>query len=304
MKLKFINRNGKEQVVGSLAELIAAVRDGELSSDTLVFDEQEQRWKKSSEIVEFHSASWDVQMPVAHRDASQVSSDGDGDSVPPTQTLTAGFGHIITCPLCSHENPTSFGYCGNCGNTLTATPEGLIVSNVPDSTSCEMDDTPTPPVQDAVAALDEPVYASMTERFGAYVLDSILIGLPFRMINCPPLVPMSCFVMYRFVAHLSLGTTVGKYIVGIEVVQEPGKRMPRPLAMFLRDTVGFFISFIFLGVGYWWGALSRNGKAWSDIIGGTIVRERKTDRNVKVYCWGVLGLVVLCYAIYYVVAEF
>ena len=56
MKLKFINRNGKEEVAESLAEFIAAVQDGELSSDTLVFDEQEQRWKKASEIGPFRAS--------------------------------------------------------------------------------------------------------------------------------------------------------------------------------------------------------------------------------------------------------
>jgi uncharacterized RDD family membrane protein YckC len=147
-------------------------------------------------------------------------------------------------------------------------------------------------------ALSEPIYATIAERFGAYVLDSILIGLPLRIVNASPLFAVSCFMMYRFLAHLTLGTTVGKYIVGIEVVQEHGKRMPRPVAMLLRDTVGFIISSVLLGAGYWWASLNRNGKAWSDTIAGTIVRERKTDPRLKVYCWIALGLVLLTFFVY------
>ena len=59
MKTRFIDRNGKEQMVDSLGTFIAAVRDGELSSDTLVFDEQGQRWKKASELANFSARTSD-----------------------------------------------------------------------------------------------------------------------------------------------------------------------------------------------------------------------------------------------------
>jgi hypothetical protein len=83
MKVKFINRDGKEQVVDSLAEFISAVRDGELSSDTLVFDEHGQRWKKATEIVEFPAVVSDIQMTAPIADTSQASSEGAGDVGPP-----------------------------------------------------------------------------------------------------------------------------------------------------------------------------------------------------------------------------
>jgi uncharacterized RDD family membrane protein YckC len=146
-----------------------------------------------------------------------------------------------------------------------------------------MSGTITTPPQDAAAAFNESVYATLTQRFFAYVLDIILTGLLCIVLLSQIVVPVdlvpvvfpSCFMLYRFLAHFTVGATVGKYIMGIEVVQEPDKRMPRVVAMLLRDTVGFIISSALFGLGYWWGALSLNGKAWSDILAGTIVRERR-----------------------------
>jgi hypothetical protein len=146
------------------------------------------------------------------------------------------------------------------------------------------------------AALSEPVYASMMERFGACLraclLDSLLISAVVRLIDVVVMVTQApwspsiayLFIGYRFLAHSLTGTTVGKYIVGIEVVQVSEGEMPRFIAMFMRDTVGFLISISFslFGMGYWWGSLSRSGRAWSNNIGGTLVQERETDPNQEI----------------------
>jgi hypothetical protein len=116
------------------------------------------------------------------------------------------------------------------------------------------DPAPAPvQVSFASAGLSEPLYATMTARFCAYVLDSILIGAVVKLAGFPPLIGLLCFMVYRFLAHSVSGSTLGKYILGIEVNQVGGSKMPRPVAMLLRDTVGFVISSLFFGMGYWWG---------------------------------------------------
>jgi hypothetical protein len=75
MNIRFIDRNGKEQVASGLAEFIAAVRDGELSSDTLVFDAAELRWKKASETAELRAAASGPEMPVAKAELSPILED-------------------------------------------------------------------------------------------------------------------------------------------------------------------------------------------------------------------------------------
>ena len=50
MKFRFIDSDGKEQVTDGLPALFTGVRNGELASDTLIFDEVKNRWKKAREV--------------------------------------------------------------------------------------------------------------------------------------------------------------------------------------------------------------------------------------------------------------
>jgi hypothetical protein len=83
MRLQFIDRSGREQVIDGLPEFIAAVRDGELSSDTLVFDGTELRWRKASELVELSTATSDPQTPVGNADSSPIPEEPTQDSALP-----------------------------------------------------------------------------------------------------------------------------------------------------------------------------------------------------------------------------
>ncbi|MBZ5579369.1 MAG: hypothetical protein LAP40_22640 [Acidobacteriia bacterium] len=53
MRLRFIDREGAEQVVDGRSAWLAAVRQGDLTPDTSVFDVHERRWVKASEIGGF-----------------------------------------------------------------------------------------------------------------------------------------------------------------------------------------------------------------------------------------------------------
>lgn len=61
--------------------------------------------------------------------------------------------------------------------TLSNATGGFLFSLKYGIINSEMYDTVTTTVQDAPTALNEPVYATMSQRFCAYLLDSILIGL-------------------------------------------------------------------------------------------------------------------------------
>jgi uncharacterized RDD family membrane protein YckC len=153
-----------------------------------------------------------------------------------------------------------------------------------------MADTTATPVRDVARAFDEFVYATLTQRFFAYVIDYLFVVCLFFFLRIAlmsetrtvipvfsdlTLVNVSfafCLMLYRFLAHLSFGQTIGKRVLGIEVVLGPGSKS-RFIAILLRDTVGFIVSCPF-GIGYWWGSPHLTGKAWSDIIAGTLVRDR------------------------------
>ena len=84
MNITFINPSGKEQVVDSFAEFTAALRDGNISRDALAFDDQEQRWKKASEIVESRAAA-QTEANATQQDVSPVSkAEAQGTNGPMT----------------------------------------------------------------------------------------------------------------------------------------------------------------------------------------------------------------------------
>ena len=109
-----------------------------------------------------------------------------------------------------------------------------------------MDGIVTTHVHDAVTAPDESVYATLTQRFFAHLLDLVLFAVFFLFLGAfigvviglfpetetvmgrvsgvvfASVSSVLCFMLYRFLAHLWFGQTIGKRILGIEVVQEPG----------------------------------------------------------------------------------
>jgi len=141
------------------------------------------------------------------------------------------------------------------------------------------------------------VCVAALQRFVAHLLDLIPIGV----LTCflflltgwanSPLFTLSMMV-YMVFSHFITGTTMGKYIVGIEVVQEHGSRMPRICAMLLRDTVGRIVSSVLFGMGYWFPT-NRKNKAWSDSIAGTIAQERETLPSVRICLWIILLAMIL-----------
>jgi uncharacterized RDD family membrane protein YckC len=142
-----------------------------------------------------------------------------------------------------------------------------------------------------------PIYASMRQRFCAYLADYVLI---YFIVLCAYLIsalagsPLSsddsaanmlallALVVYMTIAQMSYHTTVGKYIMGIEVVNEiPDRKYPSWGRILKRETLGRFCSFLLWGAGYWTAIGHPNKQAWSDRMSGTLVVVRTTNRVIS-----------------------
>ena len=70
---------------------------------------------------------------------------------------------------------------------------------------------------------------------------------------------------------LARGKTPGKALAGIRVVDKRNGSFPGFGRMLLRETLGKFVSGLFLGLGYFFAIFDRDSQAWHDKIAGTVV---------------------------------
>jgi uncharacterized RDD family membrane protein YckC len=75
-------------------------------------------------------------------------------------------------------------------------------------------------------------------------------------------------VLFFFLAR---GKTPGKALCGIRVADKRNGSFPGMGRMLLRETLGKFVSGLFLLFGYFWAILDRDSQAWHDKIAGTVV---------------------------------
>lgn len=67
-----------------------------------------------------------------------------------------------------------------------------------------------------------------------------------------------------------LGQSLGKLFTGIRIVRSDGSA-PSVKRMLLRQTVGYFVSLLTLGIGFLISALGPGGRSLHDLLFGTIV---------------------------------
>lgn len=137
----------------------------------------------------------------------------------------------------------------------------------------------------------------MNQRFGAYLADYIVIylislsvffiwGLVGKSVPEGDAVAKAVFVLalcaYMTIAQAAYHTTVGKYVVGLEVSSASSDGVyPTFGRILLRETLGRFLSFLFWGAGYWVAVKHPRKQAWSDRMADTVVCIRKTDRSLR-----------------------
>lgn len=137
---------------------------------------------------------------------------------------------------------------------------------------------PPAPVPPAVAV---PALAELTLlpragfwiRFGAVFLDGIVMLIPilFLFHNSPPGLQLVLLLWLAY--HVALwavkGTTVGGIVMGLRVVRLDGRPVDFPVA--LVRGLASSLSFMVLGLGFFWAGLSRSKQSWHDMIAGTVI---------------------------------
>lgn len=88
------------------------------------------------------------------------------------------------------------------------------------------------------------------------------------------------YIVFSF-WFLSRGMTPGKWLLGERVVEKLTGNYPGFWRMLLRETIGKFVSGIFLGLGYFWAIWDKDNQAWHDKIAGTVVVRRSGSSNAQ-----------------------
>ena len=70
---------------------------------------------------------------------------------------------------------------------------------------------------------------------------------------------------------LSEGMTLGKWLLGVKVVEKLTGNCPGFWRMLLRETIGKSVSAVAFGLGYFWAIWDKDGQTWHDKIAGTVV---------------------------------
>lgn len=264
--------------------------------------------------------------PIESRDeppASAGSADETG-SIGPSDSVRAP---VIFCNYCRASNPSDALYCSTCGreiyrpntailgsseraeaaavarsNSLTAQAAKASLGAVGSALRprSEAADQAVPSgaessqflVSASTAPL--PVYATMSQRLGAYIADFIVIYLA---VYCAYFVSafighplpsendlqyrgiwMLTLFVYMTIAQAAYHTTVGKYVLGLEVGSANSAQPYPPFGrILLRETVGRIASLLLWGAGYWVAVKHPRKQAWSDRMANTVVRVRSTN---------------------------
>lgn len=178
-------------------------------------------------------------------------------------------GNPIYCTTCGRESEPSARFCDNCGAMLG--PPAGAPQYAPG----------VPYLDQATQAVE---YMGFWIRLAAFLIDAILLTIISVLIQAAlgDSFPVSLFNVainlgYGVVMIAWRGQTVGKMVVGIQVVDANGN-IPGIGAVLLREIVGKFLSTIALFLGYLWVAWDKDKRGWHDHIASTYV-VRKIPEN-------------------------
>ena len=192
----------------------------------------------------------------------------------------------MTCPVCHLINTGSTATC-DCGfDFITGT---VKVQGTPGTHPCRETTSSVPP--------HFTIYATLRQRLAAYIADYILIYLIVVAVYFIPGlfginltedtgrangISILALFGYMTVAQAAYHTTVGKYVMGLEVGSSMSSRSyPSFMQILRRETIGRFGSLLFFGIGYWRVNQHPQRQAWSDKIAKTVVRARPTNSSIK-----------------------
>ncbi len=129
--------------------------------------------------------------------------------------------------------------------------------------------------------------AGVARRFAAQLLDAfsmfVLFWLTFMLAGVLLVATNSIGLWFLVffgaaVAHvifslgfLARGKTIGKWMVGVRVIDKINGSEPGIGRMLVRETLGKIVSGVFFSLGYFWAIFDPDGQAWHDKIAGTVV---------------------------------
>lgn len=181
------------------------------------------------------------------------------------------------CATCGREQEPGARFCPNCGAAADPLAAGGGPSYAPGM--------PYPPGGSTAGGVE---YMGFWIRFAAALIDAILIsiiallaGWALRLLlgfggdTASNLVGIIVGWIYHVAFITAKGQTIGKMIVGVQVVNRDGN-IPGFGAVLLREIVGKFLSGIALLLGYLWVGWDKEKRGWHDHIGGTyVIRKRR-----------------------------
>lgn len=141
--------------------------------------------------------------------------------------------------------------------------------------------------------------AGIARRWGALILDGfalwtfffVILALSVQPGRDPPDTTGFSFATFFWavILHtvfslwfLAQGKTVGKWLLGMQVVRKNDGSNPGLGGMLVREIIGKTVSGFFLGIGYFAAIWDRDSQAWHDKIAGTVVLRTRGRAQIQV----------------------
>jgi|GEM_PF-859270 len=203
---------------------------------------------------------------VAASKGYNMSSRADcmAPAIPAKQKLEEPRGLVMFCTQCGARLPERAAFCAQCGVRVAAPPAGGASIPSPASAPHPVGPPPeapfTPPAAGQGFTRPTPAdLASLWQRFGSWIIDMVVGAIP--LVNWA--VVIGNLIAYR------RGMTLGLTIVGARIVRGNGQ-----ISGFYHTAVrgmAAVLSFIPLGLGYWWAFWDPYKQTWHDKIMDTYV---------------------------------
>lgn len=184
----------------------------------------------------------------------------------------------MPCYRCGCDNSETARICPGCGLSLKSASNAIAVAP-PFPIGPDQVISPVATLQEALG------YATMGERFLAFLCDAsvatVLEGaflavfyskssMDFERLKAIALwiIPIAYMTLTEFFFH----RTIGKRLLRIQLRSDsPEPHYPSFFRILLRETLGKFVSGVFLGIGFLAGGWHQKHKTWADRIANTVV---------------------------------
>lgn len=117
------------------------------------------------------------------------------------------------------------------------------------------------------------------------ILDSLLLAIT-GFIYLSVIIP----VFYAYLTA-NYGGSPGKILLGLKITDEKGKLLSLKRALF-RTYIGYSVSTVFFGMGYYWIFVDEKRRGWHDLAAGSVVLNANPQR-IGLGILAICGLLIL-----------